>query len=446
MIPVIALVGRPNTGKSTLFNRLTRSRDALVGETPGLTRDRLAGLGEYDGKPFWVVDTGGYVEGSEALQRLANEQVAEAVAQADAVILMTDARAGLLPADRELARWLRPRHPRVHVAANKAEGSDAALAEAEFQGLGLHPPVAISAQRGSGVRALLEQALAGVEGSGGEAFTADLAATPRVAMCGRPNVGKSSLINALLGERRLIVSDEPGTTRDSVRIPFVWKKQPWVLIDTAGVRRQAKINTETELDAVFATLRAVESANVAVVIVDASAGINDQDVRLAGLVTNSGRSMVVVVNKCDAVTGEVRKTVQAELRRRLPFLEGVEQIFASARTGLNLPAIMPAVARAYASAVKTLPTPELNRAVQLAVQAQPPPRVGLQAIRIKYAHQGGRNPPTVVLHGNGVARMPASYRRYLANSLRRRFSLHGTPVRIAVRGGRNPYAGKDADA
>lgn len=441
MKPVVALVGRPNTGKSTLFNRLTRSRDALVGDMPGLTRDRLAGLGELEGASFWVVDTGGYVEGSESLQKLTNDQLAAAVRQADAVVLMTDARAGALPADRELARWLRTRHPRVHVAVNKAEGTEPDLAVAEFQGLGHHAPVAVSAQRGSGVRTLLEQVLANVAATGSDV---EFSEVPRVAVCGRPNVGKSSLINALLGEQRVLVSGDPGTTRDSVRIPFVWKKRPWILIDTAGVRRHAKIRQETELDAVMATMRAVESANVVVMVMDASAGVNEQDVRLAGLVTNSGRSMIVAVNKRDAISGEAFKSMQGELRRRLPFLEGVEQFFVSAKTGAGLGAIMPAVARAYDSAMKTLSTPEVNRAVHNAVQAQPPPRVGLHAIKIKYAHQGGKNPPTVVLHGNGVTRMPVSYRRYLANSLRRQFALCGTPVRIAVRGGRNPFAGDEA--
>jgi GTP-binding protein len=441
--PVFALVGRPNTGKSTLFNRLTRSRDALVGDTPGLTRDRLVGTGEFDGNSFWVVDTGGYVEGSDTLQQLTNAQVATALAQADAVVLMTDARAGAVPADRELARWLRTRHARVHVAVNKAEGTDPALAEAEFQGLGHQPPVAISAQRGSGVRVLLEQLLSGVKASGSDAELAD---TPRVAVCGRPNVGKSSLINALLGEERVLVSGEPGTTRDSVRIPFVWKKQPWVLIDTAGVRRHAKIRVETELLAVMATMRATESANVVILVVDASAGVNEQDARLAGLVTDSGRSMLLVVNKCDAVSGGELKSVRAELRRRLSFLDGVEQLFVSAKTGAGLGGIMPAVAQAYRSAMKILPTAEVNRAVQKAVQAQPPPRVGLHAIKIKYAHQGGKNPPMVVLHGNLVTRMPKTYQRYLANNLRRQFALHGTPVRIVLRGGRNPFAGERADA
>lgn len=443
MLPVIALVGRPNTGKSTLFNRLTRSRDALVGETPGLTRDRLAGRGEHDGVSFWVVDTGGYVEDSEPLQKLANDQVAAAVRQADAVVLLTDARAGALPADRELARWLRTRHPRVHVCVNKAEGTDPALAVAEFQGLGHHPPVAISAQRGSGVRALLEQVLASVPSSGSDTAIAD---TPRVAVCGRPNVGKSSLINALLGESRVIVSGEPGTTRDSVRIPFVWQKQPWMLIDTAGVRRQAKIVIESEWDAVMATLRALEGANVVVLVMDAVAGIGEQDVRLAGLVTESGRSMVLVVNKCDSVSERERRTVRDSLHRRLPFLEGVENLYVSAKTGAGLKRVMPAVAEAYDSAMKQLPTADVNRAVQNAVRAQPPPRVGLHAIKIKYAHQGGRNPPTVILHGNLVTRLPASYRRYLANSLRRQFSLHGTPVRIQLRGSRNPFAGETAHA
>jgi GTP-binding protein len=440
--PVIAIVGRPNTGKSTLFNRLTRSRDALVGDTPGLTRDRLAGLAESAGASFWVVDTGGYEEAGNTLQRLANEQVRAAVEQADAVVLVTDARSGALPADREFARWLRARHGRVHIAVNKAEGMDPDLAIAEFQGLGHRPPVAISAQRGSGVRAMLEQALDGLEGSGSDVTIAD---NPRVAVCGRPNVGKSSLINALLGQPRVLVSDEPGTTRDSVRIPFVWRKRPWILIDTAGIRKQARIEQNAELDAVLATLRAVEKAHVVMLVVDASAGVLDQDARLAGLVADSGRSMVVVVNKCDVVSGEVRKSVQADLRRRLPFLEDADRIFASARTGAGIAAIMPAVAQAYQSAMKALATPEVNRAVHRAVEAQPPPRAGRQAIKIKYAHQGGKNPPTVVLHGNGVARLPASYRRYLANSLRRQFGLRGTPVRIAVRGGRNPFAGEAAD-
>ncbi len=441
MRPVISIVGRPNVGKSTLYNRLTRSRDALVDDRPGVTRDRMVGLGRVGGTPCWVIDTGGLESEGGSLQQMLRRQVDVAVQGSDAVLFMLDGRSGPSPDDIEIAGYLRRCGVPVFPVVNKTEGLAPELGTAEFHALGLsNPPTAVSARQGAGINMLMEHILDTVSATGAAAEV-DRSA-PHVGVVGRPNVGKSTLVNRLLGEERVLVCDEPGTTRDSIRIPFRHAGRDYVLVDTAGVRRRSRIQDKLEQFSVARTLQTIEQVDVVVFVLDAQAGVSDQDARLAGLVRDGGRSMVLVVNKWDGLTNEQRQRVRRELDRKLPFLDDVDRLFVSAKFGSGLGHLVPALARAYSSAMADLGTGRLNAVLQQAVAAQPPPLAGRRRSKLKYAHQGGKNPPQVVIHGNLLDKIPESYRRYLSRRVARAFGLTGAPVRIVFKSGENPYARK----
>ena len=438
MIPTIALVGRPNVGKSTLFNRLTRSRDALVADIPGLTRDRHYGRGRSGEREFLVVDTGGLEPGvREGIFREMAKQTLQAVAEADAVLLLVDTRTGLTPEDREIAQQLRKSGQRIWLVVNKAEGMPRALAGAEFHELGLGEPLAISAAHGEGVQALMEVVLADLPDSEGHT---DTHAGPRIAVVGRPNVGKSTLVNALLGEERVIAFDQPGTTRDSIEIPFERNGKAYTLIDTAGLRRRGKVEETAEKFSVVKTLQALESCNVAVLVLDARQEIAEQDAHIGGYIVEAGRAVVVAVNKWDAVDADRRELVRREIERRLGFLDFARFHFLSALTGKGVQELLASVDACYAAAMASLPTPKLTRTLMQATTRQPPPRAGLFRPKLRYAHQGGSNPPTIVIHGTQLDHLPESYRRYLERVFSETFRLRGTPLRLHFRAGHNPYA------
>lgn len=436
MLPVVALVGRPNVGKSTLFNRLTRSRDAIVDDQPGVTRDRQYGRGRIGDAPFLVVDTGGLEAEDDPFRDQILQQVEQVLEEAQVVVFIVDGDQGLVPRDREIADRLRQSGRRIRVAVNKTEGEDPAVAVAEFQELALGEPLAISALRGDGLDSLVADALAGL--SGGEGDDEDL--PPRIALVGRPNVGKSTLTNRLIGEDRVIVSDRPGTTRDSIRVPFEYRDESYLVVDTAGVRRRARVDEVVEKFSVIKTLQSVEDADVAVLVLDASAEIGAQDATIAGMIQDLGRSMVIVVNKWDGLDTRQRRKIRDELDRKLPFLPDPEVLYVSALHGSNIADIMPAVRRALDSAMAEFGTSALNRALQAAVTQTPPPMHHNRAIKLKFAHQAGKNPPVVVVHGNQAERLPASYVRYLGRFLANAFRLHGTRIRVIPRSGENPYA------
>ncbi len=442
MIPVIALVGRPNVGKSTLFNRLTRSRDALVADVPGLTRDRRYGRGKHHGRLFMVVDTGGVSGEADALDQRITEQALRAVDEADVVFFLVDAREGLSAGDEAIAETLRQRGKRVVLVVNKAERLDPHLASAEFHALGLGEPWAISAEHGQGVAGLLERVLADLPEIEDGAEAADGDDGPLVAVVGRPNVGKSTLINRLVGEERVVAFDRPGTTRDSILVPFRWEDKPYTLVDTAGVRRRSRVDEAVEKFSVIKTLQAIDRANVVVLVIDAREGLVDQDLHLLGYVLEAGRALVVAINKWDGLEADHKARVKAEVRRRLVFADFAEVMYISALHGTGVGHLMEVVDGAYRAAMSRFPTPRLTRLLEDAVNAHPPPLVRGRRIKLRYAHQGGVNPPLIVVHGNQVERVPAAYRRYLVNTFRKQLDLTGTPLRIEFKGGANPYAGR----
>jgi GTP-binding protein len=443
MLPVIALIGRPNVGKSTLFNRLTRSRDALVADYPGLTRDRKYGFGKLGAIPYLAIDTGGVAGGEVGIDERMVEQTVRALGEADAAIVMVDGREGLTAADEHVADLARRHAGKVWLAVNKAEGLDADLASSEFHRLGIGDPHAVSAAHGDRISALMDAVLADFEVAE-EADEEDDGEVDelRIAVIGRPNVGKSTLINRLIGEDRLVVFDQPGTTRDSVAVPFERNDRKYVLIDTAGIRRRAKVHEVIEKFSIIKALQAIEQAQVVIAVLDGHEGITEQDVSLLGLVLERGRALVVVTNKWDGLTANERKHVRDELERRLPFLGFAERITISALHGTAVGDLLPAVERAYKAATADLSTTELTRELESAVTAHPPPLVRGRRIRLRYAHQGGRNPPVIVIHGNQTKHVPESYRRYLINRFRKVFRLKGTPVRLSFRTGDNPYKGR----
>ena len=444
MLPVVALAGRPNVGKSTLFNRLTRSRDALVADYPGLTRDRQYGFGKLGPMPYVVVDTGGLAGGETGIGERMAGQALRAIQEADVTLVLVDGREGLSAADEHVAQLARLHAKRVWLLVNKAEGLDPDIAGAEFHALGLGDPVAVSAAHGDRVGALMDEVLAPFmqEKQAAEDAAAATDRPLRVAVIGRPNVGKSTLINRLLGEERLLVFDEPGTTRDSVAVPFERDGRAYVLIDTAGVRRRSKVHEAIEKFSIVKSLQAMETADVVFALLDASEGVTEQDVSLLGLVVERGRALVVAANKWDGLSDDQRLQVREDLDRRLPFLDFAERFFISARHGTAVGDLLPAAERAYAAATRELPTAELTRELEDAVSAHEPPLVRGRRIKLRYAHQGGRNPPVIVVHGKQTERLPDAYRRYLVNRFRKAFKLQGTPVRLAFRTGTNPYEGR----
>lgn len=441
MKPVVALVGRPNVGKSTLFNRLTRRRDAIVVDVPGVTRDRHYGEGALGKRSFIAIDTGGLqaVEPQGIYVEMAR-QTEQAIVEADAVVLITDARAGLAPGDRAIGEKLRRLKERVWIAANKAEGLDPDTAAAEFHELGLGKPFAISAAHGTGVADFLEEVLKpfpeeGVQDEKEEKH-------PRVAIVGRPNVGKSTLVNSLVGEERVVAHGEPGTTRDAIEVPFERAGRRYTLIDTAGLRKRGKEGGDIERFSIVKTLQAIDASNVAVLVLDATETISDQDAHIAGYILESGRAVVVAVNKWDAADKEARERAKAELAHKLGFLGFADTLFISAKTSRGVGDVMRAVDAAYAAAMAKLPTPKLTRALIAAVERQAPKRKGYSRPKLRYAHQGGSNPPRIVVHGNALQHVTDAYLRYLQGWFRDAFGLVGTPLRIELRTGRNPYAKK----
>ncbi len=435
-VPVVALIGRPNVGKSTLFNRLTRSRDALVDNQPGVTRDRLYGRSQIGGQSFLVVDTGGLASDPGFFQDQILQQVEQVIEEAQALIFLVDYQEGLVPSDRDIAERLRQAGRPVWVAVNKSEGEVPDLAVAEFQELGLGAPRAISALRGHGVEELVRLALAGfVDDEPDEAQAA-----ARMALVGRPNVGKSTLTNRIVGSDRMIVSEVPGTTRDSVRIPFDYAGREFTVVDTAGVRRRARVEEVLEKFSVIKTLQSIEEADVVVLVLDARREIGTQDATVAGMVLDLGRSVVVVVNKWDGLETHQRRRIRDHLERKLAFLPDPEMVFVSALHGSNLSQVMPAVVRALDSSRLELGTARLNQTLESAIIQTPPPMYQNRPIKLKFAHQAGKNPPVVVVHGTQAERLPGSYLRYLGRYFARRYRLRGTRIRVIPRNGVNPFA------
>jgi GTP-binding protein len=444
--PVVALVGRTNVGKSTLFNRLTRSRDALVANISGLTRDRHYGEGRVGEHPYIVVDTGGFepVATRGILVEMAR-QTAQAIAESDVVIFLVDGREGINAHDHEIARLLRKAGQRVLLAVNKAEGMRHHADLAQFHELGLGEPHPISAAHGDGVSALIDEALAPLlaalpaESAGAPAADAAVDHRIKLAIAGRPNVGKSTLINTLVGEERVIAYDLPGTTRDAIEIEFEHGERRYTLIDTAGLRRRGKVFETVEKFSVIKTLQAIEAANVVLLLIDAVEGISDQDAHIAGFVLETGRALVVGLNKWDAVTREQREWIQREYDRKLRFLSFARLLHLSALKGQGISPLLKAVEAAHAAAFAKLSTPKLTRVLQAAVEQQPPPRKGIFRPKMRYAHQGGQNPPRIIIHGNALDAVPDSYRRYLEGQFRDAFKLAGTPLSVEFKSSRNPY-------
>jgi GTP-binding protein len=440
MKPTVVLVGRPNVGKSTLFNRLTRSRDALVADLPGLTRDRHYGQGRMGEKPFIVVDTGGFepVDAEGVYAEMAR-QAREAIAEADVIVFVVDGRAGLAPQDKRIGQQLREAQAPVFLAVNKTEGMREDVVTAEFHELALGHPHAISAEHGEGVRQLVEDMLEPFEAETERELPTD---HPRVAIVGRPNVGKSTLVNRLLGEERVIAFDKPGTTRDAIEVELDWEGRRYTLVDTAGIRRKGKVFEAVEKFSVVKTLQAIERCNVAILVVDAESGIAEQDAHIGGYILEGGRALVVAVNKWDAVDRDEREEVQGTLERKLQFLEFAAFTRISARMGTGIKQLLAAVDVAFAASMAKLSTPKLTRALQVAVEQQQPPMSGRFRPKMRYAHQGGMNPPIVVIHGSGLDGVKEPYKRYLENTFRKAFKLVGTPMRIELRSSANPFEGR----
>ncbi|MBZ0072566.1 MAG: ribosome biogenesis GTPase Der [Thiohalobacteraceae bacterium] len=440
MLPVIALVGRPNVGKSTLFNVLTRSRDALVAGTPGLTRDRKYGEGKLGGRPYLVVDTGGLSGDETGIDALMAKQSWLAVEEADVVLFMVDAHAGLTVTDEAIATRLRRAGKSVTLVVNKVDGCNSAVVTAEFHRLGLGEPLPIAAAHGQGVPQLMDRVLTGLpEPEVGEAAAPEHDDSIRIALVGRPNVGKSTLLNRILGEERVVTFDQPGTTRDSIYVPFERDGQRYTLIDTAGVRRRARVSEAIEKFSVIKALQAMEAAHVVILVLDAHAGLSEQDATLAGYAADSGRALVVAINKWDGLDPDARNWIRQELDRRLPFIGFAEFHFVSALHGSGVGDLFSAVRRCYRSATTKFSTPQLTRILEQAVFAHQPPLVQGRRIKLRYAHQGGQNPPLIIIHGNQTEHVPEAYQRYLVNVFRKALDIVGTPVRIEFRTGENPF-------
>lgn len=481
MTPVVALVGRPNVGKSTLFNRLTRTRDALVADFPGLTRDRKYGQANIAGHDFIVIDTGGIDGTEEGVEEKMAEQSLLAIEEADVVLFLVDARAGLVPADIGIAQYLRQRDKTTVVVANKTDGIDADSHIAEFYQLGLGDVEPIAAAQGRGVTQLIEQVLAplaekieeqAVENAENSANTTeeqdewennfdfeneeDTALLDealeeseeesdkniKIAIVGRPNVGKSTLTNRILGEDRVVVYDMPGTTRDSIYIPMERDGQQYTIIDTAGVRKRGKVHLAVEKFSVIKTLQAIQDANVVLLTIDARDSVSDQDLSLLGFILNAGKSLVIVVNKWDGLSQDIKDNVKSELDRRLDFIDFARVHFISALHGSGVGNLFDSIQEAYACATKKMTTAMLTRILQMATDEHQPPLVNGRRVKLKYAHPGGYNPPIIVIHGNQIERLPDSYKRYLSNYYRKSLKIIGSPIRVLFQEGNNPFAGK----
>lgn len=436
MLPVIAIVGRPNVGKSTLFNVLTKSRDALVADLAGLTRDRLYGRGEFNHKAFIVIDTGGLNGDEVGLEGLMAQQTLAAIAEADKILFLVDGRGGLTPMDESIARQLRQTGKPLLLVVNKTDGINPDIAVADFTRLGLGAPMAIAAAHHQNLSALLAHLLAD--------FSADQREPEpehsiKVAIIGRPNVGKSTLVNRILGEERQVVFDAPGTTRDSVYIPFERHEKRYTIIDTAGVRRRSKIDNAVEKFSVVKTLQAVAAANVVILLIDAKVGISDQDLDLLGFVLDEGKGLMIAINKWDGLEFDVKNQIKKELDRRLTFADFALRHFISALHGTGVGDLFKSIDKIYACATKKLSTAQLTRILEKAVADHQPPLVHGRRIKLRYAHTGGHNPPIIVIHGNQADNVPNAYRRYLANYFRQALKLVGTPIKIEFKETENPY-------
>jgi GTP-binding protein len=442
MLPVVALVGRPNVGKSTLFNALTRTRDALVHDLPGLTRDRHYGICRLGVREFVVVDTGGLTGEKEGIGALTARQVQLAIDEADRVVFVVDAREGLLPQDRNILDVLRRTGKPVLLGVNKTDGLDESVALGEFSKFGISDTLPLAASHGRGVPALVETLLAGLPQADPDAAIESPDDGVRVAIVGRPNVGKSTLVNRLLGEERVVVSEIAGTTRDSIRVRLNRDGKRYTLIDTAGVRRRARVEEAVEKFSVIKTLQSIAAAHVAVVLLDSHEGVSEQDATLIGHVLNEGRALVIAVNKWDGLGKYEREQCKSSLSRKLDFVVFARQVTISALHGSGIAELMKAINRAHASATREFSTSELTRAVEAAYTGYQPPLVRGHAPRLRFAHPGGSNPPTIVIHGSRTKHIAAGYHRYLENFFRKRFKLEGTPIRIEFRESENPFAGR----
>ncbi|WED44376.1 ribosome biogenesis GTPase Der [Legionella cardiaca] len=439
MIPVIALVGRPNVGKSTLFNRLTRTQDALVADFPGLTRDRQYGQAHFNDKPFIVIDTGGVGVDDLAVDALMSKQSAVALEEANVVFFLVDGRAGLTGVDENIALQLRKSNKTVYLIVNKTDGLDEEVACAEFQSLGFSEMHAISAAHGRGMHSLLSKLTDTFEPVIEE--EADNKAI-KIAFIGRPNVGKSTLINRILGEERVVVYDMPGTTRDSIAIPFTREEKPYVLIDTAGIRRRARVEEKIEKFSVIKTLQSIKESHVCMMLLDAKEGLTEQDMHLLGFIIEAGKALVIAVNKWDGLDEEHKEHVREELSRRLHFVHFAKIRFISALHGSGVGLLFKDIEQAYASAMQAFSTPKLTRLLQDVVNQHTPPMVQGRRIKLRYAHAGGHNPPIIVIHGNQLDALPDSYKRYLTKAFVSHLGLIGTPLKLEFKGGSNPFKDK----
>ena len=442
MKPVIALIGRPNVGKSTLFNRLTRSRDALVADLPGLTRDRHYGEGRIGERPFLVIDTGGFEPvAKEGIVHEMAKQTRQAIVEADVVVFIVDGRQGLTPHDKTITDFLRKSGREVMLVVNKSEGMKYTSVTADFYELGLGDPYVISAAHGDGVADLVDQALdIAIDGKPQEENEEAPLRGIKIAIVGRPNVGKSTMVNTLLGEERVIAFDMPGTTRDSIEIPFERNGKHYTLIDTAGIRRKGKVFEAIEKFSVVKTLQSISEANVVLLLLDAQQDISEQDAHIAGFILESGRALVVGINKWDGLTSDHRDHIKREIDRKLTFLTFAKFHYISALKSTGIMQMLKSIDAAYAAAMAKLPTPQLTRALQEALDHQQPRRKGSIRPKLRYAHQGGQNPPIIVIHGNALESIESSYKRYLEKHFRDSFSLTGTPLRIEFRSGKNPFS------
>jgi GTP-binding protein len=439
MTPVIALVGRPNVGKSTLFNQMTRTRDALVADVPGLTRDRKYGEGQYDERRFIVIDTGGLTGNEQGLDAEMARHSLQAVEEADIVLFLVDGRAGLTAGDELIAQHLRRTGKKAHLVVNKTDGMDVDVAASDFYRLGFESVFLTAASHNRGIRSMLEALLPSAEELE-QQDRADRYPGIRIGIVGRPNVGKSTLVNRMLGEERVIVYDMPGTTRDSVYIPYERHGEQYTLIDTAGVRRRKNVSEAVEKFSIIKTLKAIDDAHVVILVIDARTGLVDQDLHLIGFVLDAGRSLVIAVNKWDGMAPEERATVKEQVKRRLDFLDYADKHYISALHGSGVGVLYDSIASCYESAMAKWPTNRLTMILEDAVSQHQPPLVHGRRIKLRYAHQGGSNPPVIVVHGNQTAALPGAYKRYLENTFRRVLAVKGAPIRFEFKSSENPFA------
>jgi GTP-binding protein len=441
MIPVIAIVGQPNVGKSTLFNRLTATRNAIVADYSGVTRDRHYGHTTFHDTPVLLIDTGGFTGDAEAIAKQIDRQVEQAVDESEVVLFVVDARLGLTPADQHIARYLRQINKMPILVVNKTDGLNAAAVCAEFHALGFTHVLPIAASHGSGIDELQEAVLNQLPAAS-EAIESDIPEGIKIAIVGRPNVGKSTLVNRMLGFERVIAFDEPGTTRDSIFIPLERMGKYYTLIDTAGVRRRGRVHEDIEKISVIKTLQAIDAADVCILLIDSHENLTDQDLHVLAYILEAGRAIVIAINKWDGLDDYARSQIKTTLERKLNFIDYAKIFFISAQHGTNVGNLFPAINEAYASATKELPTSLLTSILEKAIHEHAPPLVHGRRIKLRYAHAGGHNPPVIVIHGNQVDHVPVSYQRYLMNTFRRLLKLVGTPIKLVFKSGENPFAGR----